>query len=521
MTYERQRDFICQHVEEKNTSARYGRTYKLKCRSFLLPVGNEKIRVCKQFFLRTLCIGDKLVRYTLSKKQNGTFSGSDQRGKHSPANKTDNSRISYVKKHIEAFPIMDSHYTRKTSGRKFLEQDLTIRKMHGLYILKCKEETVQPVSEKVYRQIFCSEYNYSFHRPKKDACQTCNMYEEKTKSGRLTEDDEIEYDNHIERKNQARPEKEKDKMKAKADKSFYSATFDLEAVLPTPCSNVSQIYYKRKLNTYNLTFFSLADKKGTCYVWDESNGQRGSSEIGTCVIKHINSLPSNVEQVTLYSDCCSGQNRNQFLAAGLLYTVNTSPNIKVIEQKFLESGHTQMECDSMHSAIEHAKKRTSIFTPDQWDTIFHMARRNNPYTVIPMRFDTFYDLKRFSTANFTNFKTDTNGMKVNWLKVKVLRVSKDNPDQIQVKYDFTSTDFKSVNVARSSRGRPSFALKLPRKYDAKVPISIAKKKDLLELCTSHVIPEQYWNFYEKLPTDTKVKDCLGSPDIVEEELDSE
>ena len=86
----------------------------------------------------------------------------------------------------------------------------------------------------------------------------------------------------------------------------------------------------------------------------------------------------------------------------------------------------------MHSAIEHAKKRTSIFTSDQWDTIFHKAHRNNPYTVIPMRFNTFYDLKRFSTANFKNFKTDTKGMKVNWLKV--LRVNKDNPDQIQVKY---------------------------------------------------------------------------------------
>ena len=135
-----------------------------------------------------------------------------------------------------------------------------------------------------------------------------------------------------------------------------------------------------------------------------------------------------------------------------------------------------MECYSMHSAIEHTKKKTPVFTPDRWDTIFHVERCNNPYTVIPMRFNTFYDLKRISTANFKNFKTDTKGMKVNWLKVKVLRVSKDNPDQIQVKYDFTSTDFKSVNVARSSRGRPSFTPELPRKYDAKVPISIAKKK---------------------------------------------
>jgi hypothetical protein len=27
-----------------------------------------------------------------------------------------------------------------------------------------------------------------------------------------------------------------------------------------------------------------------------------------------------------------------------------------IEQKFLESGHTQIQCDSMHSTIEQAKE---------------------------------------------------------------------------------------------------------------------------------------------------------------------
>ena len=73
--------------------------------------------------------------------------------------------------------------------------------------------------------------------------------------------------------------------------------------------------------------------------------------------------------VILYSDCCTGQNRNQYITVGLLHALQNS------EQKFLESGHTQMECDSMHSTIEQAKKRTSIFIPSQWDTIITMARK--------------------------------------------------------------------------------------------------------------------------------------------------
>ena len=139
------------------------------------------------------------------------------------------------------------------------------------------------------------------------------MYNErKTKRNSSTAEDEDNFKAHINRKDRAGHEKEKDKQTAKEDNFHFVATFDLEAVLSTPCSTVGQVYYKRKLNCYNLTFFSLADKKGTCYIWDETHGQRGSSEIGTCVITHIMSLPSVVQHVILYSDCCSGQNRNQY-----------------------------------------------------------------------------------------------------------------------------------------------------------------------------------------------------------------
>jgi hypothetical protein len=55
-------------------------------------------------------------------------------------------------------------------------------------------------------------------------------------------------------------------------------------------------------------------------------------------------LPRCVKHVILYSDCCTGQNRNQYITAGLLHALQNSGNLETIEQKFLESGHTQMEC---------------------------------------------------------------------------------------------------------------------------------------------------------------------------------
>ena len=243
MTFERKRDFICQHISIKPTSKRYGRSYKQYARTYSLPLENTQVRVCKDFFLKTLDIGDKLIRYTLAKKQHGTIGGLDQRGKHTPHNKTTTENISYIKRHIESFPVVESHYQRKGTKRMFLEQGLSISKMFELYKAKCLEDHMSPVSEMVYRKIFCTEYNLSFHKPKKDTCSTCNAFEQKKKANTITQEDEINIEAHIKRKEESRTEKENDKKVSQSDKSVCAVTFDLEAVLSTPCSNVSQVYY--------------------------------------------------------------------------------------------------------------------------------------------------------------------------------------------------------------------------------------------------------------------------------------
>lgn len=134
------------------------------------------------------------------------------------------------------------------------------------------------------------------------------------------------------------------------------------------------MFYSRKLCVYNLTIYEGAKRNiGYCYFWNEINGKRGSSEIGTTLFKYINQLPSIITELSLFSDTCGGQNRNQHVAAILLYTVSNT-HIQTIEHKFLESGHSYMECDSMHSAIEHAKKNTDVFLMNVWANIFKKAR---------------------------------------------------------------------------------------------------------------------------------------------------
>ena len=136
------------------------------------------------------------------------------------------------------------------------------------------------------------------------------------------------------------------------------------------------------LSVYNFTVYSVVDGGSTCYTWSEVEGKRGSCEIATCVHLYLSSLPASVREVTIY--CCGRQNRNQNLTAAPKHAVSTLPNIHTIKQHFLETGHTQMECDSMHAAITHAKQNTPVYTPSGWDIVLRMARRRKVHRGTPV-----------------------------------------------------------------------------------------------------------------------------------------
>ena len=67
------------------------------------------------------------------------------------------------------------------------------------------------------------------------------------------------------------------------------------------------------------------------------------------------------------------------MAKCFLEAVEAIPSISIIDHKFLESGHTHIECGSMHSAVEHAKKNIPICTSYKWDTVLRQARKKTLY----------------------------------------------------------------------------------------------------------------------------------------------
>ena len=59
-------------------------------RIYSLPIDGQRIEVCQFYFLNTLAISQKRVRYTLAQKANFV---QDERGHHQPHNKTNKAEL--------------------------------------------------------------------------------------------------------------------------------------------------------------------------------------------------------------------------------------------------------------------------------------------------------------------------------------------------------------------------------------------------------------------------------------------
>lgn len=106
-----------------------------KCHlKYYLTHDNVSTSVCKKFFQNTLNISDGRLARALKRDDFAI----DLRGKsHNSRRKTDSLLLLSVKEHILSFPAYSSHYTRaQNPNKKYLNPDLNIRKMYGLYVEK-------------------------------------------------------------------------------------------------------------------------------------------------------------------------------------------------------------------------------------------------------------------------------------------------------------------------------------------------------------------------------------------------
>lgn len=138
------------------------------------------------------------------------------------------------------------------------------------------------------------------------------------------------------------------------------------------------------------------------FLWDEVTAKRGANEICSCIQKFVNTfVPQDVCKLFIFSDNCSGQNKNFTLLIFYLSLIH-SKRLKEITHIYFTAGHNYMAADRDFALIEKNMRRHSyIFTPDEHKEIIKNTKSSEtPFQVVDMQQDDFRDfdsLKQYVT----------------------------------------------------------------------------------------------------------------------------
>lgn len=479
-----------------------------------------ELHVCQKFFLETLGINQKWVRSAIMKQRaNHGSVPVDRRGKCKKLSPAKVAIKRGVIEHIKLFPTVEGHYTRKDSKSQYLAENLNKRIMYSLYkIEKEAANETNYASLRQYRDIFKSEFNLKFFRPKKDQCARCLSWKNKT-SQEKTEAGLLKFEKHLSDKEKSNELKRLDIERVKTDEEARKRTCvlscDLQKVLQCPKGMNRDFFFASKLSIYNFTLFVSGVQQGINYVWDQTEANRGAAEIASCLWNFISQkVECGITEFIIYSDNCSSQNKNQFLFS--MYLMATLKfNIK-ITHRYLEVGHTHMEVDSVHARIENSTKYTDIYVPNQWYAAIRAAKKNRPhYEVIELGQDMIFDF-----AAVAKFQT--------WDKVKTstfreIVLDNEKPGKVMYKTSFEQVEPFSANIIKKGPGRPVQwkTLTLQKKYSAKIPVPDLTLTSLQNLCKSGAIPSVYAPYYMEVLPQLKLQTHVAQPPPPEEVSDLE
>lgn len=231
-----------------------------------------------------------------------------------------------LEKFLDDMPKLPSHYCRQSTNKKYREPIYgnNMVDVYNKYKRLCLGHVDKPipVSRFTFDQMITKQ-NLAFQLPKKDRCDICCMFEVKNL-------DDVAYNVHIEKKQEARSEKENDKKNAQ-EKNFLVFTQDLQAVKVCPSLNASALYYKTKLCNHNFTMYDLTSHKARCYWFSEADVDLCANTYASCMVDYLSDNCDNTIglPIIIWSDGCTSQNRNAVVSNALLSYSGNSRKISI------------------------------------------------------------------------------------------------------------------------------------------------------------------------------------------------
>lgn len=480
--------FVINNVQKavpKRRKTENKETHKSNTFIYYLKIDGKPLRVCKKMFLNTICVGEFSVRSWCNGEVNGMVPSSTEvnnRRRTSQESKLCQRR-KFLENWFDKLPKIPSHYARADTKKEYIE-DNTVKTKSQLYkrYVECCQE--KPLSTFVFDELF-ERKNLGIFQPRKDQCDVCCSF----KTGNIVQE---EYEAHIISKDRARIEKQTDKIEA-LNENCHLLTMDLQSVQLCPRMYASALYYKQKLRVHNFTMYNLATHQSTNFWWHECEGRLEASNFASCIIDYLQSQFSQSSlPIIIYSDGCGYQNRNSILSNALLaFSVK---NKKIIEQKYLVKGHTQMECDSVHSLIERQLNKREIYLPGEYVSITKHARKNPfPLDTKYLQHDFFKDYSDPLFQWYSSIRPP--GATV--FEIRTLKYTPEGVIYFKTNFDSDYEPLRKTRCVSLNNGN------YKNLYCSKPKISLEKYEQLLAI--TKVMDPDYHGFYQNLPHEVSKK----------------
>ena len=459
---------------------------------FTLPDGKGNVvQVCKKTFLDVHGITKRTVETLVKAKKKGDFVYVEKRGNKKKNRKYSPEDEKSVVDHVNSFPKQKSHYTRAKNDRDYLSEDLNFNRMYLAFKEIYPESEIKP---RYYKDTVKRRFpNLKFQKPRKDTCGTCDLLKSKLVNESSSSSNKDKNKNTLELHHR-QAERARLEMKSDTEKSQHpnskmcTISVDLQQVFSLPTLTHSQMYYLRQLSCYNFGIHLGDYNKGFMFVWHEGLSGRGGNEIASCLLKFLQSRFTNKKNLVIWSDNCTGQNKNQMLLFLWIYLVLNGV-FDEIDHKYLVSGHSYLSCDRDFAQIEKKKKVTKCEVPLDIVRLLVSTCHKNPFMATLMQEEDFFYFKS-AAKSFLNTK------KLEIKKVHWIRITKENPGVISTKKTFNEIEPWSQTKVLRKGVKLEDLKQLPEHLN---PINNMKKEKKDDLKT--MIPflkEENKDFYRKL-----------------------
>lgn len=489
-------------------------------------VGTERMKICFNAFLSVFAISEKRVRRIRHLKLIGQ-TPEDKRGKN-VSNSLPAEIHRLVDEHIKSFPLKETHYKGKKSY--YLSPDLNIKTMWKLYMQKHPD--VRPiVSKSFYWQYYRDNFNYPFGRPQVDVCSKCEELNVKIKSPTL---------NNVAKRaavaelmvHKSRSKKfysalqHEQSQEGKDEKHILSLAFDYMKTVSIPKIPVQELYYMRQLSVNCFGIHNLKSNDTTLFLYHEGVARKGPNEVCSFLNEYLKSVPSQYTELRLFSDNCSGQNKNQALSRFCLYLTD-SGRFQKVTQYFPVRGHSFLPCDRDFGIISKAlKKHDRIFDVHEiTDIILQNSSRFNKFTVHDVTSsDIVLDFKKWQKRFYKKscISQETKGKNTDKKDKMYFQISTlfmfvyESKLKGCVKAYPTINGIIHHNFLLAKTKADTLSPPSVKAYQGRVPIKTAKMEDIKKLRA--YIPDEHRGSFEEIcdwPTDGRSEEITSDFEVEE------